>query len=947
MKSRFICFFIAFFLIRSAALGFQQNKSSSPQSSLFPDELRCEYLVDPLGIDRIHPRLSWILLDTHGTRGQKQTSYQVIVAGSEKELDADVGELWDTGKMLSGQTNQIEYNGKTLTSRMRCFWKVRIWDAADRVSAWSKPAFWTMGLLRDEDWKAEWIGSKSVVLTGDKEKDSVSRFMTPSPLLRKTFTNRAIISRATMYVTSLGLYEIRLNRVKVGDHALAPEWTDYQKRVQYQTYDVTGLITEGENVISAMLADGWYIGPMGTPGDIFTGRGKNYGSLDRKLLMQLEVETADGRVERVVSDKSWRVYPDGPMQSADIYLGEIFDSRKIPHGWEMPGFDDSLWEQAVLYPAPSVSRVAQMYEPVRVVRELNPIAVTEPAKGTYVFDLGQNMVGWCALKVEEPSGKEVTLRHGEMLDDSGKLYTGNLRRARATDRFVADGRSIQVYEPRFTYHGFRYVEVTGLSKRPDLSALIGKEVSSAVRAAGRFGCSNTDLNKLWSNILWTQRNNLIGIPTDCPQRDERLGWMTDAQVFSQTAMFNCDMEAFFTKWLQDIRDAQSEEGQYPDVAPEPPALKFYGAPAWADAGVIVPWKVYENYGDIRILQEHYSSAKRFVDYVHSKNPSLIRTEAVGNQYGDWLNGNAIISDGYPKNHGQVPHAIFNTIYFAVSARLLSQMAAVLRYDDDAKFYAKLSDDIRDSLVKRYVDSDGVVTGNTQAGYALMLGFDLLPEQLRAKAFENLLKCVAEYDFRMSTGFLSTIKMMDELVRGGRADVAYELLESRRFPSWLYEVDQGATTIWERWDGYVKGRGFQDTIMNSFDHYAIGSVGEWMYKHIAGIQWTDEHPGYREFTVHPQIGGSLTWANGAYSSINGEIVSQWKLEGGVLHLHVEIPPNTVARVYIPAKGRSSVKESGKKLEDAPGVKFLKMEGSAAVCEAGSGVYDFTSEYGKEK
>ncbi len=947
MEIRLICFFAAFFLTQSVTIALQQKSSVNSLPSLVPGELRCEYLLDPLGIDGIHPRLSWIVLDTGGGRAQTQKSYQIIVASSEKNLDANVGDLWDTGIILSNQTNQIEYSGKALTSRMRCFWKVKIWDAGDNVSAWSKPAFWTMGLLRDEDWKAEWIGIKPVVLTGDKEKDSVTRLMTPCPLLRKTFMRMTTISRATMYVTSLGLYEVRLNGVKVGDHVLAPEWTDYQKRVQYQTYDVTGLINEGENVVSAMLADGWYIGPVGTFDDIVTGRGKNYGSVDRKLLVQLEMETADGRAEQVVSDKGWRVSPDSPVQSADIYLGEIFDSRKTPRGWEMPGYDDSRWEQAVVYPALSARRVAQLYEPIRVVEELKPIAMTEPAKGTFVFDMGQNMVGWCALKVEEPRGKEITLRHGEMLDDTGKLYTDNLRRASATDRFIADGRGVQVYEPRFTYHGFRYVEVTGLSKRPDLSALIGKEVSSSVRAAGHFECSNPGLNKLWSNILWTQRNNLIGIPTDCPQRDERLGWMADAQVFSQTAIFNCNMPAFFTKWSLDIRDAQSDEGQYPDVAPEPHALKFFGAPAWADAGVIVPWRVYENYGDVRILQEHYSSAKRFVDYLHSKNPGLIRTEAVGNQYGDWLNGNTIVSEGYPKDHGQVPHAVFNTVYFAVSARLLSQMATVLHYDDDARFYAKLTDDIRDSLLSHFVGSDGVVTGNTQAGYALMLGFDLLPENLRPKAFEHLLKCVEEYDSRMSTGFLSTIKMMDELVRGGRSDVAYQLLESHRFPSWLYQIDQGATTIWERWDGYVKGRGFQDPGMNSFDHYAIGSVGEWMYKHIAGIQWTDEHPGYREFIIHPQIGGSLTWANGAYSSVNGEIVSRWKLEGGVLHLHVEIPPNTVARIYVPAREVSSVKESGKILENAPGVKFLKMEGPAAVCEAGSGVYDFTSDYGKDK
>jgi alpha-L-rhamnosidase len=958
MKSTKICLEAAgltvlLFLFASSIVLAQTGKQSAMNKNVLPAptlsgpvDLRCEYLVTPLGIDEPRPRLSWIVEDPSHTRGQRQMAYQILVASSEKKLKADEGDLWKSGRVESSQQNQIEYNGRPLTSRMRCYWKVRTWDKDEAVSQWSKPAFWSMGLLQAADWKAKWIGTKPIVLTGDPQQDSIARLMTPSPLLRKTFQSDKRISRATLYVTALGLYEVKLNGRRVGDHELAPEWTDYRDRVQYQTYDVTALLAKGANVLSATLADGWYVGAIGSFGDLVANRGRSYASLDRKFLAQLEIETADGQLVQVVSDEGWRVNPDGPIRSADIYLGEIYDARKLPKGWEEPGFDESKWEQATVYPATSAALVAQMNEPVMITRELRALAIRQPSEGTYIFDMGQNMVGWCAVKIDEPDGRKVTIRHGEMLTDEGKLYTDNLRRATATDEFISDGKGAQIFEPRFTYHGFRYMEVTGLSKRPTLDMVLGKEVASRVAPAGSFECSNKDLNQLWKNIRWTQWDNLIGIPTDCPQRDERLGWMADAQVFSQTAIDNCDMAAFYTKWTQDIRDAQREDGAYPDVAPVPSILPFYNAPGWADAGVIVPWRLYQNYGDTRVLRKHYESAKRFIDFVHSKNPNLIWTEAVGNMYGDWLNGNTIVAEGYPKTGGQVPYCIFNTMNFAHSTQILSDMARVLGYTDEAATYARLAADIRSALQKAFVDKDGFITDNTQAGYALSLGYGLLPEAQQKKALEHMLSCLADYDFRISTGFLSTIQFMQELARWGYPEMAYQLIESHRFPSWLYQIDQGATTIWERWDGYVKGRGFQDPGMNSFNHYAIGSVGEWMYSNILGIQRAPGQPGYQHFVIHPQIGGTLTWANGAYRSMWGDIVSAWKLHEGLLNLHVEVPANTSAIVYVPTRDRNTIKEGDVLAERSTGVKFLRMEGEAAVFEVVSGEYDFSSEYAKQ-
>jgi len=947
VAARTLCMVIALFSCVMSSSFSQPQKGGQMNRNILPAELRCEYLAEPRGIDEVNPRLSWILEVKDKTRGQKQTAYEILVSTSDKKLGSDEADLWNSGRVESAQSNQIEYDGRALTSRLRCYWKVRVWDRDGNVSPWSANASWTMGLLGKSDWAAKWIGGKPVVLTDDHRADSLARLMSPSPLLRKSFHSAEPIVRGTMYVTALGLYEVKLNGQRVGDQALAPEWTDYDDRIQYQTYDVTSLMAKGENVISATLADGWYVGAVGCFNDLVVNRGRAYNSLDRKLLLQLEIETAGGRSIRIVSDEGWRVNADGPVRSADIYLGETFDSRKELEGWERPGFNDSRWETAAVYPAPAAALVAQMNQPIRKTQELKPIALTEPSPGTYIFDMGQNMVGWCRMKFNEPEGKEITVRHGEMLAEDGKLYTENLRRAAQTVRFIADGKGEQIYEPRFSYFGFRYVEISGLGKRPLLDMVVGLEVTSDIAAAGEFECSSKDLNQLWKNILWTQWDNLIGIPTDCPQRDERLGWMADAQVFSQTAIYNSDMAAFFTKWVQDIRDAQHPDGRYPDVAPVPRYLPFFNAPAWADAGVIVPWRMYQNYEDVRILRKHYASAKRFIGFVRSKNPNLIWTEAVGNMYGDWLNGNTIVAEGYPKTGGQVPHCIFNTMHFAQSAQILAEMAKVLGREDEALEYARLAAEVRSALIEHFVNKEGYIAGNTQAGYALALAFGLMPDELREKTFEHMLSCIADYDFRISTGFLSTVCMMNELARRGRADVAYQLLESHRFPSWLYQIDQGATTIWERWDGYVKGRGFQDPGMNSFNHYAIGSVGEWMYAHILGIQRDEKHPGFSEIVIAPKIGGTLTWAKGKYHSIFGDIVSEWKLDNGVLRFQVEVPPNTAAKIYVPTSDKNAIRETAVDVDRAEGVSFIKMEGDAALFAVSSGRYDFVSSFSKKE
>ena len=598
-------------------------KPDRDMRNMKPNFLRCEYLANPLGIDVRNPRLSWILESE--ARNQRQTAYQILIASSEDLLQNNEGDLWDSTKIESDQSIQINYQGEPLKSRMFCYWKVRVWDKDNQVSDWSEPAFWSMGLCESEDWKAKWIGApaKRFYLL----RHLFPKKITPSPLLRKSFIIEGKIRRALVYVTALGEYELHLNGTRVGDHFLAPEWTDYDYRVQYQTYDVTELLKEGENVIGAILADGWFAGHIGLT---FFWNHTVYG-INRRLLLQLTVEQIDGTVKEIKTDSDWKILEAGPIRKADHFKGETYNAQKEQMGWDKPGFDDSQWTKVTVDDKIHKTLVAQQNEPIRIVKEITPIAVTEPKPGIFVFNLGQNIAGWCKIRLGESTcapNATVTLRHAEMLKDDGTLYTRNLKTATAMDKYILKGTEEREFHPHFTYHGFQYVGVKGLKSgiKPPLDMLTGCAVSSDTPLVGEFECSDPTLNQLWSNILWTQRDNLISVPTDCPQRDERLGWMGDAQVFCQTSIYNMDMAAFYTKWIRDVRDAQMKNGKYPDIVPNTRKHKrilgkMNGAPAWTDAGVIVPWKVYLNYNDKRILEQHFTSVKKLTGYIHSKNPN--------------------------------------------------------------------------------------------------------------------------------------------------------------------------------------------------------------------------------------------------------------------------------------------------------------------------------------
>ncbi|MGD2245245.1 MAG: glycoside hydrolase family 78 protein [Candidatus Aminicenantes bacterium] len=890
-------------------------------SDLKATHLRCEYLSNPLGVDVVKPRLSWVLESSE--RVQKQTAYRIIVSSSEVNLNQDIGDLWDSGKVKNDRTNQIVYEGKELPSRMKCYWKVFVWDNSRVMGESHEEGFWTMGLLDEEDWKGSWIGMELDTQFLKPEKLAPGP---PPPWFRKIFSVGKPVKRALVYITARGIFRLHINSHQIGKDVFAPEWTDYNTRIQYRTYDVTENLKQGRNAIGAVVGDGWYSGYLGWRK--FRG---NYG-LQNSLLLQLEVEYVDGTTEIVASDENWRC-AHGPIISSDLLMGEHYDARKEMPGWDTAEFDDKDWKPVVIVDKPQAKLVAQPSESVQVKHSIEPVEMTEPKKDVYVFDLGQNIAGWVKLRVKGKAGAKVTLRHAERLNPDGTIYTTNLRDAKATDTYVLKGGEEEVFEPRFTFHGFQYVEVTGFPGVPDKNAVTGCAVYSAAPPAGSFECSSSMVNKLYKNLTWGQRGNYISVPTDCPQRDERLGWMGDAQIFIRTGTFNMDIAAFFTKWMRDVVDAQSGEGAFPDFAPrlkDKALMRFESAPAWGDAGIIVPWTIHRVYGDTRIITEHWEAMVKWMDFLREANPDLIRRKKTGNNYGDWLSIKA-----------DTPKDLLATAYWAYDAELMARMAKVIGRRSEAFYYQKLFQNIREAFQREFVLPDGRIKGKTQTGYLLALAMDLVPEDLRFKSTEHLVENIKQRDWHLSTGFVGAGYLLPVLSQMGYSDVAYRLLLNETFPSWGYSIKQGATTIWERWDGWTEEKGFQDPGMNSFNHYAFGSVGEWLFRFVAGIDLDPEVPAYKRFKIQPHVGGGLEYAKAEYNSIHGRIVSGWKLENGKFILNITIPANTSAIVYVPAEDMSRVTESGEIVKDAEGVKFLRMEKGAAVFKVGSGSYIFES------
>ena len=1050
-------------------------------SSLTPEDLRCEYLVNPLGIDETQPRLSWTSRAVG--RAKTQTAYRILVASDPERLKKDTGDLWDSGKVVSNRSIQIAYDGMPLKSQMRCYWKVRVWDRDSKPSAWSKPAYWTMGLLSTEDWKATWIGfdasrqraegaqkldpsgarwlwypeanaatsaatgtryfrkefevpqgrelvratcavtvdnSFKMFLNGRRIRNgnnfkqleaaeirehlrpgknvlaieatnegtapnpagalAVLRlrfadgeavtivsdetwrasesggptwmnvdfdtgtwdnakavgaygaapwgnlnivfgelFLPPAQYLRKQFSLEKSIERATIYASALGNYELYVNGEQVGDAYFTPGWTDYNIRVYYNTFDVTNLLRRGFNVMGGILADGWYSGHIG-----WMHIRDHYGK-DPRFMAQLHVEYTDGTSETIVTDQTWTA-ATGPIIEGDFLMGETYDARKELGGWSTADFDGSQWQPVDVTDAVAAAIEAYPSVLVREFQRIKPVSISEPEPDTYVYDMGTNFAGFVRLKVTNARpGQKIVLRFAERLNPEGTIYTTNLRGARATDTYICKGKDTEVWRPRFTFHGFQYVEITGYPGKPSHDTLLGVELTSDTPVVGRFQCSDKPANTLYRNICQTQRANFIDIPTDCPQRDERLGWMGDAQIYVRTATYNADVSAFFTKWLVDVEDAQLENGGFSDVSPRKVATGG-GTAAWGDAGVICPWTIYKIYGDTRVLAEHYDAMQKWIEYCKGTSQGLLRP-AQG--YGDWLSIQA-----------DTPKDVLATAYFARSTKLVAEIAGVLGKKDDAQKYEQLFENIRQAFNDAYVTRDGRIKGDTQTVYVLALAFDLLPKEKRETAVKYLVDNIRDRNWRLSTGFVGTKDLMTTLTRFGATDVAYQLFHNEGFPSWGFSIKHGATSIWERWDGWTPENGFQDPGMNSFAHYSFGAVAEWMFKTIAGID--TDGPAYQRIIIHPQPGGRISWAKASYNSIQGLIATAWKVEDGEFLLDVTVPANTTATVHIPARDAAAIREGRRPAADAVGVRFVETQGDDAVFEVGSGHYRFRSQ-----
>ncbi|PYU88203.1 MAG: alpha-L-rhamnosidase [Acidobacteria bacterium] len=852
-----------------------------------------------------------------------QNESQIRASASSQDLEAGRRLLWDSAQVRSDASVHVVYGGPSLLTGQRVYWQVRVWDQNGNASPWSDAAFWEMGLLQASDWKARWIQPD---LTEDTSRSE------PAPLLRRDLTLRRSVKQARAYVTAFGLYEVEINGRRVGEQLFTPGWTAYDSRLQYQTYDVTDLLRQGANAIGVTLGDGWYRGFLG-----FVGQRNVYGER-LALLLQIAMTYDDGTTETIGSDAAWKS-STGPIRRSDIYNGETYDARLEKPGWSQPGYDDTGWGGVRLIEAPKSRLVAPAGPPVRRIQEITPARILKTTAGGTVADMGQNMVGWVRLKVKGPAGTKVSLRHAEVLDKDGNFYTENLRDAKQADEYILRGSGVEVFEPHFTFHGFRFVAVEGFPGDLSPENLTGIVIHSEVSPAGSFECSDPILNQLQHNIQWGLKGNFVDVPTDCPQRDERLGWTGDAQVFSRTACFNADVAGFYTKWLKDLSADQKASGAVPHVIPNvldrhKPEANSASA-GWADAAVIVPWTAYLSYGDTRILEEQYASMKAWVDYMARRAGDTFfwNTDFT---FGDWLAFATTRSD-YPG--ATTDKDLITQAYFARSTDLVRRTATLLGKTDDAQKFTDLLARIKKVFADEFLSPNGRLASNTQTAYALALAFDLLPEPSRAPAAKRLADDVRRFK-HITTGFLGASLVCEVLSNYGYLDDAYLLLNRKEYPSWLYPITKGATTIWERWDGIKPNDTFQDRGMNSFNHYAYGAIGEWLYRVVAGLDLDSDKPGYKHVLVRPRPGGGLTWARASHQSMYGPVSSAWEIKDGRFRLDVEIPPNTTATVRLPNAKIADVTEGGGPADKAEGVGRVVQDGQSVQLETVSGRYSFS-------
>lgn len=842
-----------------------------------PIDLRCEYLINPLGIDEPKPRLSWIL--PRGGRNQSQSAYRIIVSSSATRSIAEEGDIWDSGKVMSDDMSNVPFNGAALSSRQSCLWRVCWWDQNDMRSPWSEIATFELGLLQPQDWAGAWISKKEVrefrskgsTLLGEPLGDYVNAY---ALYLRKEFSVKSPVVRARAYICGLGYYELRLNGSKVGDRVLDPAQTEYRKIALYSTYDVTSLLATGEEcAIGVVLGNGRYI--------------RSYGYDSPKLRLQLEVEYDDGSTDSFSTSPDWKV-SYGPLQQNGLYFGEHYDARLEMPGWDVTGFDDSGWESA--HAVAGVPVAAQMLEPIRVVQALAPQKWSRLPSGETIYDFGQNFAGWVRLSVNGPAGTAVKSRHAELLNDDGSINISPNQNAESTDVYVLRGEGIETYEPKFTYHGFRYLEISGTPELPAIVSVTGCVVHTDVAVAGLFSCSHELINNIHRNILWGQRSNLMSIPTDCSQRDERQGWLGDAHLAAEESMFNFAMASFYTKFLRDISYAQREDGSLPDTVPAYLGRLYPADPAWSAAYVTITWMMYQFYGDRRVLERHFESMKKYVIFLRDHSDDFI-VKKLG-KYGDWCPPGSIA----PK---RTPVELTSTWYFFHDTLLLSRIAGVIGREEDQRELETLAIDIRAAFNRTFL-KEGEYAANrfapvdrspSQTSNALPLYLDMVPAESKPRVVERLLHgIVDEQDYHLDTGILGTRYLLDVLSDLGYTGIAFKVAAQRTYPGWGYMVEEGATTLWERWEKICGGG------MNSHNHIMLGSVDAWFYRVLAGI--APLSPGWKHIRFKPPVVEGLDSAQADLNSIRGKVSIAWKRRADEFSMELVVPVGSTGTVYVP-------------------------------------------------
>jgi alpha-L-rhamnosidase len=892
-----------------------------------PSRLRCEYLVNPIGIDTPVPRFSWYL--KHDQRGRKQSAYQIIISSSPENAQEEAGDVWDSGRRESADNFSVSAVGPALSGSTVYYWRVRWWDASGGQSPYSHVSFFETGILNPDDWKASWIGpsqwstfsTQGTTFLGEYTGDTIQ---TLAVYLRKEFSVRdgVRVRRARAYVSGLGFYELRLNGERVGGSVLDPAPTDYSKFALYSAKNLTERLSAGLNTAALILGNGRFI--------------KNYGFGPPKAFVQIEIDYADGGRDMVLSDGSWKT-AEGPLKENGLYSGETYNAQDEMPGWDQPGFDDSNWRAAVVREPTRLA--AQMMQPIRVTRLLPPQTITSPEPGVYIFDFGQNFSGWVKVKAQGPAGTQITIRHAELLNDNGMLNTSPNQNAEAKDTYILRGEGLEEFRPRFTYHGFRYAEISGFPGVPSLDSVEGCFIHTDADPTGEFYCSHDLINRIHRNVLWGQLSNLVGIPTDCPQRDERHGWLAHAHLSAEEAMFNFDLAAFYAKFLEDIRLAQRADGSLPDVVPPYVSRAYPADPAWGSAYPTLTWLVYQYYGDRRVLEKHYPALKKYINFLsNSARHNII--DRLG-KYGDWCPPGSIP----PK---KTPLALTSTWFYIHDVLTLSRIAEALQEREDAHTFLKLSDEIKASFNKAFLSEDGYSTLQTtsiekaasQTSNVLPLYLGLVPEDSLRLVLKKLLESlVRQQDYHLDTGILGTRYLLDVLTDVGLAETAFKVAVQKSYPGWGYMVEEGATTLWERWEKITGGG------MNSHNHIMLGSVDAWFYRTIAGL--TCLEPGWRRFRFKPFPFTGLKFATARLHTMKGEIRAGWEKSAKALQLFIQVPVGAEAEVHVPRFWDQSllfesgvlIWESGQAKDMPPEISYEGQIGERPVFLIQSGFYAF--------